>query len=184
MLAIFMQRAMLVLSIASIPVSVIWAYAGHILIALGQDPEIASRAQLYTQWMIPSLFAYGLLQCQVKFLQTQNIVVSLMVSSGITAVLHPFICWILVFKTDLGAKGAALANGLSYWINVLILALYIRFSPSCKNSWTSFSREAFGGLLSFLRLAVPSAVMVWYSFLCFFQRMLILVSHLYETLAS
>lgn len=168
MLGIFMQRAMLVVSIASIPVSVIWAYVGHILRALGQDPEIASTAQLYAQWMIPSLFAYGFLQCQLKFLQTQNIVISLMVSSGITAVVHPFICWFLVFKTHMGSKGAALANGLSYWINVLILALYIRFSPSCKNSWTGFSREAFGGLLSFLRLAVPSAVMVWYNFICSF----------------
>lgn len=51
---------------------------------------------------------------------------------------------------------------------MLILALNIRHSPACKNSWAGFSREAFGGLLSFLRLAVPSAVMVWYNFICSF----------------
>ena len=39
--------------------------------------------------------------------------------------------------------------------------LYVRLSPSCKYSWTGFSAEAFRGVPDFLKLAVPSAVMVW-----------------------
>ncbi|KAI8528641.1 hypothetical protein RHMOL_Rhmol12G0163400 [Rhododendron molle] len=160
MLGIHTQRAMLVLSLASIPLAFIWANTGTILVALGQDPEISREAELYARYMIPSIFAYGLLQCLVKFLQTQNIVFPMMIGAGITTLLHLLVCWILVFKSGLGSRGAALANSISYWVNVVLLALYVKFSPSCAKSWTGFSKEALHNILTFLKLAIPSAVMV------------------------
>jgi MATE family multidrug resistance protein len=68
---------------------------------------------------------------------------------------------LLVYKLGLGNKGAALANAISYLVNVSILAIYIRVSPTCKSTWTGVSKEAFRDLFSFMRLAVPSALMVW-----------------------
>ncbi|KAK4410835.1 protein DETOXIFICATION 16 [Sesamum angolense] len=160
MLGIHMVRAIVVLLIVCIPLAVIWANTAPILTALGQDPAISKEAGSYARFMIPSIFGYGLLQCQVKFLQTQNIVVPMMISSGITTLLHLFICWILVFNSGLGSRGAAVANSISYWINVFLLALYIKFSSSCSKTWTGFSKEALHNVLNFLRLAIPSAVMV------------------------
>ncbi|PSR84702.1 Protein DETOXIFICATION like [Actinidia chinensis var. chinensis] len=160
MLGIHMQRAMFVLLLVSIPLSVIWANTGPILVAFGQDSEISEVAQLYARYMIPSIFAYGLLQCLVKFLQTQNIVFPMMISSGITTLVHLLMCWVLVFKSGLGVRGAALANSISYWTNVILLALYVKFSSSCVKSWTGFSKEALQNILFFLKLAIPSAVMV------------------------
>lgn len=164
LLGVYMQRAIFVLIIASIPLSVIWAYMGSILVCMGQDPEISMEAQLYARWMIPSLFAYGALQCNIKFLQAQNNVFPMMLSSGITTLFHILVCWLLVFKSGLGSKGAALSNAISYWINVVLLMLYIKFSPTCKKTWTGLSKEAFREVIDFLRLAIPSAVMVWYIF--------------------
>ncbi|QCD85415.1 multidrug resistance protein [Vigna unguiculata] len=155
MLGIHMQRAMLVLMIVSIHLAFIWANTGSILIAFGQDPEISAEAGQYARLMIPSLFAYGLLQCLNRFLQTQNIVFPMVLSSGVTTLLHIAICWTMVFKSGLGNRGAAIANAISYWINVLILILYVKFSPSCSKT-----KEALHGIPSFLRLAIPSAVMV------------------------
>lgn len=162
MLGIHMQRAMFVLLLVCIPLALIWANTGPILEALGQDPLISREAGMYARFMIPCVFGYAILQCQVRFLQTQNNVIPMMISSGITTLLHLFVCWALVFKSGLGSRGAAVANSLSYWINVMFLSLYIKFSPSCSKTWTGFSREALQNLLRFLRLAVPSAVMVWY----------------------
>ncbi|KAF3948309.1 hypothetical protein CMV_025678 [Castanea mollissima] len=65
-----------------------------------------------------------------------------------------------IFKSGLGYRGAALANAISNWINVLLLALYVKFSSSCVKTWTGFSKEAFHNIFTFLRLAIPSAVMV------------------------
>ncbi|KAL6007399.1 hypothetical protein ACLOJK_032896 [Asimina triloba] len=176
MLGIHMQTAMLVILLASILLGFIWVNTRQILMAVGQDPEISTEAGEYARWMTPCLFAYGLLQCQVKFLQTQNIVFPMMVSSGMTALFHLLVCWILVFKSGLGSKGAALANSISYWVNVLLLALYIKFSPACKKTWTGFSKEAWHDILNFVRLAIPSAVMVCLEFWAF--ELLVLLSGL------
>ncbi|KAK7290056.1 hypothetical protein RIF29_04203 [Crotalaria pallida] len=160
MLGIHMQRAMLVLMIVSIPLAIIWANTKSILIFLGQDTEISTAAGSYAQLMIPSIFAYGLLQCLNRFLQTQNIVFPMMFFSGVTTLLHILICWVMVFKSGLGNRGAAVANCISYWMNVLMLSLYVKFSPSCAKTWTGFSKEALHNIPSFLRLAIPSALMV------------------------
>lgn len=161
MVGIHTQRAMVLLLVISIPISVIWSYTETILVALGQDHKIAAEAAPYAQFMIPSLFAYSLLQCLIRFFQTQNIVSPMMLTSGITTLLHILICWMLVFKSGLGSKGAALANTISYWINCLLLALYVKFSSSFSRTWTGFCTASFQGIPALLRLAVPSAVMVW-----------------------
>ncbi|KAK4843736.1 hypothetical protein QYF36_012017 [Acer negundo] len=159
-MGILMQRAMLALLIVSIPLAFIWANTKSLLILAHQDPQIAEEAGIYAQFMIPSLFAYGLLQCLIRFLQTQNIVFPMMISSGITLLLHFPICWFLVFKSGLGSRGAAVANSVSYWINVLLSAAYVKFSSSCQKTWTGFSMEAFHNIVNFLSLAIPSTVMV------------------------
>ncbi|XP_021909340.1 protein DETOXIFICATION 16-like [Carica papaya] len=176
MLGIHMQRAMFVLLIVSIPLAIISANTRSILIFLGQDRDISEEAGIYACFMIPSLFAYGLLMCLVRFLQTQNIVFPVMLCSGITTLLHILTCWVLVFKSGLGNKGAAVANAISYWINVLLLASYVRFSSSCSKTWTGFSKEALYEISIFLRLGIPSTVMVcleWWSF-----EMMVLLSGL------
>jgi MATE family multidrug resistance protein len=160
MLGIHMQRAIIILTIVGIPLAVIWGNTGFILKSLGQDIQISDEAGVYARYMIPSLFAYGLLQCQVRFLQTQNIVFPMMISSGVTTLLHLLTCWLLVYKSGLGSKGAALANSISYWVNVLLLVFYIKFSPSCKKTWIGISKESLQNIPSFVKLAIPSAVMV------------------------
>uniref|UniRef100_A0A0E0E267 Protein DETOXIFICATION n=1 Tax=Oryza meridionalis TaxID=40149 RepID=A0A0E0E267_9ORYZ len=153
-------RAMLLLTAVSVPLAVVWFFTGDILLLFGQDADIAAEAGAYARWMIPALFAYGLLHCQIRFLQTQNVVLPVMAASGATALCHLLVCWLLVYAAGMGNRGAALSNAVSYWINVAILAVYVRMSSSCKKTWTGFSTEAFRDALGFFRLAVPSALMV------------------------
>ncbi|XP_030940730.1 protein DETOXIFICATION 16-like isoform X1 [Quercus lobata] len=160
MLGIHTQRAMFILLLTSAFLSVIWANTKPILIVMHQNSEISKEAGVYATFMIPCLFAYGLLQCLIKFLQTQNIVFPMVLSTGISALIHIPVCWILVFKSGLGSKGAAIANSISCWINVLLMALYIKFSSSCKETWTGFSKEALHNLAEFLKIAIPSALML------------------------
>nr|CAB3446395.1 unnamed protein product [Digitaria exilis] len=160
-LGVHKQRAMLVLSLVSVPVAAVWACAGNVLARCGQDPEIAAAAGSYIRWLIPALFAFGPLQCHVRFLQAQNLVVPVMLSSGAAALGHPAVCWLLVRRLGLGSRGAALANGVSYLANLLFLALYVRLSPSCKTTWQGFCREALRGIPGFLKLAMPSGLMMW-----------------------
>ncbi|XP_057443476.1 protein DETOXIFICATION 16-like [Lotus japonicus] len=157
---IYTQRAMFVTLLVTIPQSFIWAYIKPILILLHQDKNIAAQAQLFARYMIPSLSANGLLRCLVKFLQTQNIVFPMVLSTGFTSLAHVLLCWTFVIKLGLGIKGAAIATCISNWLSMVMLALYVWFSPSCKKTWVGFSWECFHDIPHFLRLAFPSAVMV------------------------
>ncbi|TYK28475.1 protein DETOXIFICATION 16-like isoform X1 [Cucumis melo var. makuwa] len=160
MLGIHVQRAMFILSLVSIPLAVIWANTGEILKLLGQDAQISAEAGKYAKCLIPCLFAHGLVQCLNRFLTTQNVVFPMMMSSGISALSHIPLCWLMVFKIGLGTRGAAVANSISYWINALILILYVKFSSSSSKTWTGFSGLAFHNIPYFLKLAIPSTVMV------------------------
>ncbi|PUZ75172.1 hypothetical protein GQ55_1G128900 [Panicum hallii var. hallii] len=155
LLGVHKQRAMLVLTLLSVPVAGVWACAGEILAWCGQDPEIAAAAGSYTQWLIPALLVYAPLQCHVRFLQAQKLVLPVMLSSGAAALGHPAVCWLLVRRLGLGSRGVALANAVSYLGNLSLMALYVRLSA------------AFRGIPGFLKLAVPSAAMIcmeWWSF--------------------
>ncbi|KAM7268506.1 hypothetical protein ACFE04_010672 [Oxalis oulophora] len=174
MLGVHLQRAVIVLFLTSIPLVVLWANAGHILLFLGQDPEISAEAGLYARFLIPSIIGFVLQECHVRFLQAQNNVFPMMICAGTTTALHVLTCYTLVFKSGLGNKGAALANSISYMFNSLLLMLYVRISPSCKNTWTGLSLEALRGIPDYLKLAIPSAVMLRYT-----SPMLILVTFLY-----
>ncbi|XP_027923249.1 protein DETOXIFICATION 16-like [Vigna unguiculata] len=160
MVGVHTQGAMVVLILISIPVSIIWVFLEPILILLHQNKEVAALAQLYARYLIPSLSANALLRCITKFLQTQNIVFPMVLATGLTSLLHLLLCWLFIQKLDYGIKGSAIAICISNWFNTIIFALYIRFSPSCKQTWTGFSKESLHNIPKFLRLAFPSAVMV------------------------
>ncbi|KAK8916208.1 MATE efflux family protein LAL5 [Platanthera zijinensis] len=160
MVGLYLQRSMVVVTIVSIPLAVVTAFSGRILILLRQVPEISMAAQSFCRLMIPSLFAYGLLQSILKFLQAQKLVMPIMVSSGITTLVHCFNCWLLIYNTELGYRGAAVSISISYWLNLVLLVVYVRYSVPCKSTWTGFSKEAFHNLSGFMKLGIPSTLMV------------------------
>ncbi|KAL6661302.1 hypothetical protein ACP70R_000686 [Stipagrostis hirtigluma subsp. patula] len=94
-LGVYKQRAVLVLTVASVPVAAAWAYTGEILAWFGQDPEIAAAAASYIRGLIPALLVYGPLNCHMRFLQAQNVVVPVMLAAGATATAHVPVCWVL-----------------------------------------------------------------------------------------
>ncbi|XP_056165822.1 protein DETOXIFICATION 16-like [Syzygium oleosum] len=166
MLGVHTQRAMLTLLCLSIPLAVIWLYTSDILVAFGQNVEISREAGTFNRWMIPSLFAY-VLRCLNRFLQTQNNVLPMMMSSLVIASLHIVVCWVFIFKFGLGIRGVALANTISNWNNVILLAIYVKLSLACIKTWTGFTRETLLDLVSFVKLAVPSAVMIYFEYWSF-----------------
>jgi MATE family multidrug resistance protein len=161
MLGVFLQRALVVLYGACIPISFLFVYMEHVLLWLGQDPDISQKAGEYALCLLPSLYAYALLQPVVKFLQTQSVVVPMVICSAVTLSLHVGILYTFVYTLGLGYRGAALGTSLSFWINALLLVSYVRFSGVCKHTWKGFTKEAFVDLREFLSLAIPSCIMIW-----------------------
>ncbi|KAI8534503.1 hypothetical protein RHMOL_Rhmol10G0095000 [Rhododendron molle] len=166
-LGIYTYAAIVSLLLVCLPISVLWIFLDKLLLVLGQDPLISQRASKYAIWLIPALFPYAILQSLVRYLQTQSLILPMLLCSVATLFFHIPLCWVLVFKLRMGNSGAALAIGLSYWLNVILLGFYLKYSSSVERTRTSFSRDVFLIIGEFIRFAVPSAIMVcleWWSF--------------------
>lgn len=160
-LGLHTYRAIVTLLVVCVPLSLLWAFMGKILALIGQDPLIAHGAGRYIVWLIPGLFANAVIQPITKFLQSQSLTTPLLLSSVATLAFHVPLCWVMVFRTGMGYTGAALAISVSYWLNVAMLVAYIVMSSSCKETRTPPTIKAFRGVGVFLRLALPSALMIW-----------------------
>lgn len=160
-LGIHTYSAIISLTLFCLPISFVWISMGKLLTFLGQDPLISHEAGKYAICLIPALFAYATLQPLMRYLQSQSLIIPMLLSSSITLCIHIPLCWVLVYKTQLGNIGAALAIGVSYWLNVIFLVLYVSYSPSCELTRILLSKEAFQGIGNFLGIAFPSAVMIW-----------------------
>lgn len=160
-LSTYTYGATVCLLLACIPVSIIWIYTENILLITGQDPAISAEAGKFSIWLIPSLIPYAILQSLIRFLQTQSLIIPMLFSTLATLFIHLAISWAFIFKTDLGSAGAALSIGLSYWLNVIFLALYVKYSAKCAKTRASFSKDVFWTMGEFFCFAIPSAVMVW-----------------------
>ncbi|KAH9681405.1 protein DETOXIFICATION 12 [Citrus sinensis] len=143
---------------------------------VGQDPQISHEVGKFIIWLLPALFAYAAMQALIRYFQSQSLIIPMFLSSYAALCLHIPICWGLVFKSGLGNLGGALAIGISYWLNLTFLAIYMKFSTACAASWAPISMELFREIGEFFHFAIPSAVMVcleWWSF-----ELLILMSGL------
>lgn len=161
MLGIYLQASCIISFLFSIIISIIWFYTEPILTLLHQDTSIAKTASLYMRFLIPGLFAYGFLQNILRFLQTQSVVMPIVVFSLIPLIIHIGIAYALVHCTGLGFTGASLATSISLWLSVIILAMYVVCTKKFNHTWEGFSLDSFHYIFTNLRLALPSAAMVW-----------------------
>ncbi|CAN1753468.1 Protein DETOXIFICATION 16 [Linum perenne] len=124
---------MLVLLVISIPLSIIWANTANILIAVGQQQDIAEGAGTYATFMIPSIFAYAILQCQSSSSDAEHCV----------------------------PHGALLCCGRAS-PPPLVLAPGVQLRPrsSWGRDFELDFELALVGVWTFLKLAIPSAFMV------------------------
>uniref|UniRef100_A0A161ZQS2 Protein DETOXIFICATION n=1 Tax=Daucus carota subsp. sativus TaxID=79200 RepID=A0A161ZQS2_DAUCS len=167
MLGIYTYGAIISLLLVCIPISVLWIFTERLLILIGQDPLISHEAGNYSIWLIPTLFPYAILQLLIRFLLAQSLIYPMLLSSVAALVFHIPISWLLVFKFKIGSAGAALGIGLSYWLNVVLLGIYVKYASSCEKTRISFSQHVFPSIREFFRLGIPSAIMIcleWWSY--------------------
>jgi len=170
MLGIYLQGSCIISFIFSIIISIIWFYTEHILVLLHQSQDIARKAALYMKFLIPGLFAYSILQNLLRFLQTQSVVMPLVILSAIPALVHGGIAYGFVQWTSLNFIGGPVATSISLWISMIMLGSYVMFAKKFENTWRGFSMQSFHYLFKNMKLALTSAAMVWYEFLNAFHK--------------
>ncbi|KAD4888376.1 hypothetical protein R6Q59_034593 [Mikania micrantha] len=163
----YAYAAMITLILACFPISVLWVYVDKLLILVGQDPLISAQARKFSVWLIPTLFPYAILQLIMRYLLSQSLVFPMLWSSVAVLVLHVPVCWALVFKLGFGTPGAALAIGISYTLNVILLGVYLYQSKACEKTRATCLGDVVSSIKEFIRFAIPSTVMIcleWWSY--------------------
>uniref|UniRef100_A0A2P2Q4C3 Protein DETOXIFICATION n=1 Tax=Rhizophora mucronata TaxID=61149 RepID=A0A2P2Q4C3_RHIMU len=170
LLGLTLQRTVLLLLSASVPISFMWLNMKRILLWCGQDQEILSVAHTFILFAIPDLFFLSLLHPLRIYLRTQSITLPVTYCSAISVLLHIPLNFLLVGHYKLGITGVAIAM---VWTNLnlfLLLISFVYFSGVYKDSWVSPSMDCLRGWSSLLGLAVPTCISVclewwWYEFM-------------------
>ena len=116
-----------------------------LLLALGQDPEIAAIAQTYVVTLLPCVFVQLQWHITNRFLQAQGIFRPQMYMSLFGGIMHIWISYLFILHTDMGVRGAAFAALITFSINFTTFFLYARFSKHTRHTYAPFSWDALTG---------------------------------------
>eukprot|EP01018_Ginkgo_biloba_P016641 Gb_04836 [translate_table: standard] len=178
LMGLTLQRTVLVLLCAAVPIGFLWLNMERILLWCGQDESITRMAGIFIVYSLPDLLAQAFLHPLRIYLRTQNITVPLTCCAAIALLLHVPINFLLVVYLKMGIRGVALA---AVWTNfnlVFALLAYLWSSGVYRKSWEGLSGECLKGWRSLLSLAIPSCVSVclewwWYEFMIILCGLLI-----------
>ncbi|XP_072325956.1 multidrug and toxin extrusion protein 1-like [Scyliorhinus torazame] len=166
-IGVILQRGILILMITCFPCWALFINTEHILLALRQSPQVAKLTQLYVWIFIPGLPATFLYQLEIRYLQNQGIILP-QVFTGLTAnIFNAVVNYLLLYVLTLGVPGSAAANVVSQYCQAILLFGYIRWKKLYVGTWTGWSTDCLQEWGNFVRLAVPSMLMLcieWWTY--------------------
>lgn len=164
---VILQRAILILLLACFPCWAILANTELILLAVKQEPEVARLSQVYVNIFMPALPATFMFSLQARYMQNQGIIWPQVITGIVVNLLNALINYIFLYVLKLGVEGSAVANTISQFSMVGILYAYIRWKGLHKATWGGWSKECMQDWGSYIRLAIPSMVMLcveWWTY--------------------
>ncbi|XP_019943621.2 multidrug and toxin extrusion protein 1-like [Paralichthys olivaceus] len=156
---VILQRGIIILLLFCLPCWGLLINARPILLCVGQDPEVARIAQLYITsflYAVPAMFLHHL---QASYLQNQGIIMPQMYAAALANIANVVTNYIFVYWLDLGVSGSAAANTLSQIYSCVFLFAYVWWKKLHVNTWGGWSVESLQEWGSFMKLAIPSALM-------------------------
>lgn len=135
----------------------------RILALLGIDPLICDYSSKFCHSMSISVFFALQFNTSLKYLQSMNNFNPGCIITLISAVLHPFWCYLFVFVFELDVIGAGLSMGVTQFTNFVFITIYIHYWNPCPESYVPYFFNSYTlstkHILSYLRKAVPAAIM-------------------------
>ena len=117
---LWLHRALLVHALAAVPLTVFLLCFAPLLVAIGQDADLAAAAGSYAAMLIPGLWAWAAMWALQPWLQAHGVIRVQAATSAAAALLHPCLLTLLVPRGGLVA--AAAADSTSTCLSVTLLA--------------------------------------------------------------
>ncbi|XP_064634876.1 multidrug and toxin extrusion protein 1-like [Lineus longissimus] len=164
---VWLQRSLLIMSLACIPCWCIHLNTETLLVLLGQNREQAAIAGRYMVIFVPGLLANFIYQTLAKYLQNQNIVLPLIIVGICGNLMNALMHYILLFVVEMGTDGSAIAQVLGHSTFTIGTILYILVSKKYEETWGGWTLDAFKQWGIFIRYALPGMFMLMLDFMCF-----------------
>ncbi|KAG6752287.1 protein DETOXIFICATION 54-like [Populus alba x Populus x berolinensis] len=159
LLSLSLQRMILILGIAIIPISLLWLNLESIMNFMGQDPNITAMAATYCIYSLPDLLTNTLLQPLRVFLRSQGVTKPMMYCSLLAVIFHVPLNYVLVVVMGWGVPGVALASAVTNMNMVVLMVAYVWWvSGQWEMKWRVKIGGVCGGVGPLLKLAVPSCL--------------------------
>ncbi|KAL9449441.1 hypothetical protein AB3S75_011385 [Citrus x aurantiifolia] len=176
LLSLSLQRMILILFFAIIPISLLWLNLETVMIFMGQDKDITAMAATYTLYALPDLLTNTLLQPLRVFLRSQKVTKPMMWCTLVAVVFHVPLNYCLVMKLKLGVPGVAMASVVCNLNMLVLLVGYVWWVSGgdpdhdrghgrwemTRWTWTTTAGIGFGGVCGgigpLMKLAVPSCL--------------------------
>ncbi|PSN74874.1 MATE efflux family protein [Corynespora cassiicola Philippines] len=163
-----LQRMVLFMLLATIPIGVIWMCAGWILGALIPEKELAVMAGHYLRILLAGAPGYAIFEAGKRYTQAQGLFNASLFVLLLTTPINVLLNYIFVFVLEWDLTGAALATVLSNTLLPVFLWIYVYFvNPLSLECWGGLTRSAFSNWGPMIKLSIPGIVMVEAEWLAF-----------------
>ncbi|KAI3505108.1 hypothetical protein L1887_27018 [Cichorium endivia] len=172
MVTLTLQRTILMLLFASLPIGMLWVNLEPIMLKLHQDPEITHVASLYCRYAAPDLIINSILNPLRIFLRSKGATWPLMWCTLLSTLVQFPITNTLAFTFHLGVQGVAISTFLTNLSTSVLILGYMFFTSNTPKETlpeqtTRESKEGWGVLF---KLAISSCLAVclewwWYEFM-------------------
>ncbi|KAF5402918.1 Multidrug and toxin extrusion protein [Paragonimus heterotremus] len=155
-----LQKSMLLMTLCCLPCWSLHLVMEPILLGLKQNPLIAKHATFYLTCMMPSLFFGSMGQIFTKYVQAQNHVIPALVIGALSNLLNAFLHYLLLYKTNIGINGSALAQFFAYLFQTVAFIAYTKWHRMARITWNNYSTRLWEDWGLWFRLAVPGLFMI------------------------
>jgi MATE family multidrug resistance protein len=136
-----LQRMTYFLWLLSLPVAVLFFFAGDILRRIVPEPESAELAGLYLRIVVFGIPGYAAFEGGKRFVQSQGLFVATTYVLLIAAPINILINWLLVWHFAWGFIGAPIAVAITQTLMPVLLVLYVTFVDGSQ-CWGGFARRS------------------------------------------
>ncbi|KAI4317567.1 hypothetical protein L6164_025430 [Bauhinia variegata] len=178
-----LRRTILILLIASLPISLLWLKLESFMLIIHQDPDITRVASIYCCFAIPDLIANSFLHPLRIYLRSKGTTWPLLWCTLLATLLHIPLVIFLTFKLKLGVPGIAISSFVTNFFTLFFLLLYMLNTRAPKDplsvpliTGTPTRGKEWGMLIRFCIQSCLGVCLEWW----WYEFMTILAGYLYN----